>query len=228
MSPTTTARHPHARVARRSPPARRVSGPLARTGLVAAPGGVALPRPGAPSRDTGVFERIRALPDHRLVDRALRGRVWIWLIGIALGGIVAMQVSLLKLNAGISRAVETSGTLERQNAELEASIARLSSSERIRAAAAKQGMVAPAAGEVSYVTVRPGRDPARAVVRMTPPSSTARQLMADGGRPPALAADPLLAAPATAPATAPAPAPEPIAPVAAQPPPTAAVPAGQG
>ena len=177
-----------------------------------------------------MFERIRALPDHRLVDRALRGRVWIWLIGIALGGIVAMQVSLLKLNAGISRAVETSGTLERQNAELEASIARLSSSERIRAAAAKQGMVAPAAGEVSYVTVRPGRDPARAVVRMTPPSSTARQLMANDGRPPALAADPLPrgARGRTAPRPPRRPGPRADRAVAAQPPPTAAVPAGQG
>ena len=37
-----------------------------------------------------------------------------------------MQVSLLKLNSGISRAVETTTTLERQNADLEASIARLS------------------------------------------------------------------------------------------------------
>ena len=31
-----------------------------------------------------------------------------------------MQVSLLKLNSGISRAVETTTTLERQNADLEA------------------------------------------------------------------------------------------------------------
>ena len=37
-----------------------------------------------------------------------------------LGGIVAMQVSLLRLNSGISRAVQTQSTLERQNATLQA------------------------------------------------------------------------------------------------------------
>ena len=36
-----------------------------------------------------------------------------------------MQVSLLKLNAGISRAVTTAGTLERQNADIEAENAKL-------------------------------------------------------------------------------------------------------
>jgi flagellin-like hook-associated protein FlgL len=116
-----------------------------------------------------------------MVDRLLRGRAWIWLVGILLGGIVAMQVSLLKLNAGISRAVEASATLERQNSALESSIARLSSGERIRDAAERNGMIMPPAGEVQYVTVRPDRDAARAVARMRPPSDAARTLMANGG-----------------------------------------------
>src|SRR5918999_4848329 len=123
---------------------RRVSGPLR-------------PLPaGPPARrgSTGVFERLRALPEHRVVDRLLRGRVWIWLIGVLLGGIVAMQVSLLKLNAGIGRAVTTAGTLERQNADLEADIARLSSGERLRSAALEDGMVTPLPGGVEYVTAR--------------------------------------------------------------------------
>ena len=47
-----------------------------------------------------------------------------------LGGIVAMQVSLLRLNTGISRAVQTQETLERQNATLQAAIAELTSGER--------------------------------------------------------------------------------------------------
>jgi hypothetical protein len=41
-----------------------------------------------------VLERLLALPDHRLVDRLVRGRVWIPLIGFLLIGIVAMQVSM--------------------------------------------------------------------------------------------------------------------------------------
>ena len=96
-------------------------------------------------------------------------------------GIVAMQVSLLKLNSGISRAVETSATLERQNSGMEASIARLASGERIRAAADKRGMVTPAAGDVHYLRVRPGDDARRAVRRMRSPSDAAKELMANNG-----------------------------------------------
>src|SRR5215212_7758627 len=126
----------HARVRTRPAPRhhRRISGPVARP----APAGPPIRR-----GSTGVFERIRALPETRVVDGLLRGRAWIWLIGLLLGGIVAMQVSLLKLNAGISRAVTTASTLERQNADIEAEIARLSSIERVRATAAQEGMVMP-------------------------------------------------------------------------------------
>ena len=130
---------------------------------------------------TGVFERIRGLPDHRVIDRLLRGRVWICFVGVALMGIVAMQVSLLKLNSGISRAVETSATLERQNSGMEANIARLASGERIRAGADKRGMVTPAAGDVHYVRVRDARDARRAARRMRAPSDAAKELMANNG-----------------------------------------------
>src|ERR687897_1228649 len=94
--------------------------------------------------------RIRTLPDHRVVDRLLRSRLWIWALGALLGGIVAMQVSLLKLNSGISRAVETTTTLERRNAGLEASIARLSASDRINTGALALSMVRPPAGDVGW------------------------------------------------------------------------------
>jgi hypothetical protein len=95
-----------------------------------------------------------------------------------------MQVSLLKLNAGISRAVESSATLERQNAELQSELAHLSSGERIRAAAAKLGMIAPDAGTVAYLTARPEIDARRAAERITPPSAEAQALLANKGRMP--------------------------------------------
>jgi hypothetical protein len=144
---------------------------------------VPIPRPARRGR-TGAFERLRALPEHRVVDRLLRGRAWIWLIGLLLGGIVAMQVSLLKLNTGISRAVTATATLERQNAALEDALARLSSSERIGAAALAEGMVTPPPGEVEYLRTRPERDARRAVHRMLPPSDEATEVMANGGRDP--------------------------------------------
>jgi hypothetical protein len=168
---------------------RRVSGPLR-----PAPAGAGAIRRGT----TGVFERIRALPETRFIDGLLRGRAWIWLIGLLLGGIVAMQVSLLKLNAGISRAVTTSATLERQNADLEAGIARLSSGDRVRAAAAKEGMVTPPPGGVGYLTARGDKDATRGVRRMLPPSDEAITIMENHGREPGvLAVDPMVVAPAT-------------------------------
>jgi cell division protein FtsL len=174
--PQTAARRGHVRRAPAPRHARRVSGPVARA-VPAAPA-VAIPRRRG---QTGVFERLRALPEHRLVDRLLRSRAWIWLIAIMLGGIVTMQVSLLKLNAGISKNVETSSTLERVNADLETEVAKLSSGERIQQVATEEGMVSPAAGDVGYVRARPGTDPALAAQRMEKPSADAEEVMANGG-----------------------------------------------
>jgi cell division protein FtsL len=213
MATHTAARRSHAhRHAALPRHARRVSGPIARP----IPHGP--PPRSVPRRETGTFERLRALPDHRLVDRLLRGRAWIWLIGIMLGGIVAMQVSLLKLNSGISRAVTAASTLERVNADLETEVARLSSGERIQTTAAEEGMVPPPAGDVGYLTARPDKDPRLAVDRMQSPSEDAKQVMANGGKaPPELAPGtvtpvvPEAAATPTAPAPAATAAPAPTA-----------------
>jgi hypothetical protein len=208
MATHTAARRSHAH---RSPALprhpRRVSGPAVRPRPI--PNGPAIARP-ARRGSTSAFERILALPDLRIVDRLLRGRICIWVIGILLGGIVAMQVSLLKLNTGISNAVTTSATLERVNADLETEVARLSSGERIQATAADEGMVPPPAGDVGYLTARPDRDPDLAVKRMQSPSDDAKQVMANGGHAPADLAPgtvtPVVPAQSTAPAVVPTPA----------------------
>jgi cell division protein FtsL len=172
----------HRRRTGAAPAPRRVSGPVRRV----APAGASLPRRGT----TGIFARVRALPEHRVVDRLLRSRLWIWALGALLGGIVTMQVSLLKLNSGISRAVETTTTLERQNAELEMAIARLSSPARVDDGAQALGMVLPAAGQVGYLTPGP-RDAERAVRRMQPPSEEAAALLANNGVEPGSLAAPV-------------------------------------
>ena len=184
--------------------ARRVSGPAA-----PARRPVPVPAPPAPTqRTTGA---IQTVADHRLLDSLLRSRAWIWIVAIGLGGIVAMQVSLLKLNTGISRAVESASTLERQNAELEVQVARLSSDDRIQAAAAKRGMVAQDASDVRFLSSRGERDALRAVQRMAPPSAEAQALMAAKGFVPpgtltAMTTTPTTTAPATPVAT-----PQPVA-----------------
>jgi cell division protein FtsL len=148
---------------------RRVSGPAPAPKRAPRPH-LPLPRPKAVPRRPGhagdrplgrrVFEWVAALPDHALVDRAIRGRLWIGVIGILLFGLVAVQVTLLKLNAGIGSAVEQTAALERSNGELRAQVSKLSSGERIQAKAGQIGMVLPPAGEIHFV--RPGKGDAAA------------------------------------------------------------------
>lgn len=87
----------------------------------------------------------------RTMDRLVRSRAWVVIIGFGLIGIVAMQVSMLKLNNGIGRAVETAATLERSNATLRGEVSRLSSGARIQAIAGSRGFVMPEPADVSYL-----------------------------------------------------------------------------
>jgi hypothetical protein len=151
---------------------RRYSGP-ARRPLPAGP----------PVRGrTSAFEKIARLPDYRVVDRVLRSRGSILLIGVMLGGIVAMQVSLLKLNTGISNGVRTQETLAGQNATLQMQIAERSSAAAVREKAATMGLVDPPAGDTRFLTSRGAdKDAKRAVKRIKPPSDQARMVMYNEG-----------------------------------------------
>ena len=158
---------------------RRVSGP-------------ARPRVQAPaarrraSRGARILAWLRALPDARFLDRLVRGRGWIALVGVGLIGIVFLQVSLLNLNAGISGAVTAAETLERQNASLREDISQLDAGDRLADGAAKLGLIMPSAGEVTFLDAR-GADGRRAAAGIRPPKP-----VATGG---------VAAAPVTAPAT---------------------------
>jgi len=156
MTPPSAARaataHSRQRVRRGAAPRvpRRVSGPAARPRRepsVSSGGAVALPK----LPRVALPAVLRRLPDGRLVDRLLTGRLWIGLVAFALIGIVFMQVSLLKLNAGIGRAVEKISTLDRENAVLRADVSRLGSNDRIQSEAEALGMVLPAPGSVRFL-----------------------------------------------------------------------------
>jgi cell division protein FtsL len=94
---------------------------------------------------------VRALPDHALLDRIVRGRAWIPLLGVLLAGIVAMQVEVLKLNAGIGRSLERASALQAQNELLRAGVTRLSDEQRIERIAAQMGMVMPAPEQMRFL-----------------------------------------------------------------------------
>jgi len=76
-------------------------------------------------------------------------------------------VSLLKLNTGISADLLTSQDLERQNAELRASVSRLDSGARIQDLAAARGMVMPDDGQLRFLRAEPPGNGARAAQTMT-------------------------------------------------------------
>jgi cell division protein FtsL len=97
---------------------------------------------------------IRTLPDHALVDRVVRGRTWIALLGVMLAGIVAMQVELLKLNASIGRSIQLGVALQSRNDNLRASVSSLSDAQRIERLASGMGMVMAGPTSVQFLDAR--------------------------------------------------------------------------
>ncbi|MCW3001013.1 MAG: hypothetical protein JWQ20_311, partial [Conexibacter sp.] len=119
------------------------------------------------------LRRVRLLADSRLLDRLVRGQLWIPLVAAGLMGIVFMQVTMLKFNAGIGRAVQTASTLERQNANLRSDVSRMESGDRIDSVAHGLGMVVPADGGEHYVRAGTADTAARAAQAMTAPDPQA-------------------------------------------------------
>jgi len=185
MSRSAAATQPERRLRRSPGPAiaRRVSGPgsEART-LDPRPRLLPTPRPLRAVAGGGAAIASRAaglalgVSGSRAMDRLVRSRVWIVILGFGLIGIVAMQVSLLKLNAGVGRAVNVTATLERSNSALRLDISELSATDRIQRLAAAKGFVMPAPVDVHYL--RAGdleRDGRRATRNMRAPEGTGAQ-----------------------------------------------------
>lgn len=128
-------------------PVRRASGPLR---SAAAAGVRTLPLP-----QRLEFPRLGPAATG-LLDRLLRGRTWVLLIGTLLVGIVFFNVDVLRLNRSIAGTSARATALKQENARLLLMEARLASSERIQQAAAASGMVMPAPGDVHYLYVRRG------------------------------------------------------------------------
>jgi hypothetical protein len=158
-------------VAPRAP--RRVSGPAPRAKQGRRTGSQTRRPAAAEPFALRAVRRGRLLADSRLLDRLVRGQLWIPLVAAGLMGIVFMQVSMLKLNSGIGRAVQASQTLERQNTALRADVSRMESGERIDSVAHDVGMVVPADGGEHYVSAVGRGLAARAAQGITAPDATA-------------------------------------------------------
>ncbi len=176
--PAATPRTPR----RVSGPARVAAGATARPAARHVPRGRTAPAASRRRQSTDSFAAIariaRRVPDARVLDRLVRGRLWIGIIAVGLVLLVFMQVSLLKLNTGISSAITTSQTLERQNAEMRASVSQLDSGQRIQDLAARQGMVMPDASQLRFLAAQRPGDAERAATAMTAPDPQAAALRA--------------------------------------------------
>ena len=175
-------RHAPRRTPRKPGPARRASGP-GRTATAAASAGARI----LPLPQRLEFPRLGPVTQG-LLDRLLRGRAWVVLIGVLLVGIVFFNVDVLRLNRSIATTSARATALKQENARLLLEEASLASSDRIQQAAAATGMVLPAPGEVRYLKARPG-DAQRASQRMTapqpvpPPAATPQTVQPAGTAP---------------------------------------------
>lgn len=172
----TAAAHPRLRSRGGSQIPRRASGP-------------SRPRASAPARERTLADAILAgakrLGDARLLDRLVRGRAWIAIVAVSLLGIVFMQVSLLRINAGVGAAVTQADRLDRENSTMRADIAELDSGERIQAVAAKLGMVMPPAGDVHFLDARGANVPLAATSITAPKPLKATTATTSTATPPA-------------------------------------------
>jgi cell division protein FtsB len=238
-----------ARKPRTAAPPRRVSGPARPPrgrvdAAMAMPEGAfaphPVPRPHRPARPplriaAGGASIARRMADatlevsgSRTMDNLVRSRAWVVIVAFGLIGIVAMQVSMLKLNNGIGRAVETAATLERSNVTLREEVSRLSSGDRIQALAGERGFVMPEPGDVAYLSAD-SSSAVRAARRMSAPDPqnagpAGSAVLASALAPDAAATTGPAAAGTTPPATAETTAPATTAPVTT--PPVTTAPAG--
>ena len=123
---------------------------------------------------------VGSLPDHPLLDRIVRGRTWIALLGLMLVGIVAMQVEQLKLGASIGRSVERTSQLQTRNEQLQASVALLSDEQRIESVAAKEGMIMPPPSAVGFLANRRQTDIQKALSNIHAPDPSAFSALQTG------------------------------------------------
>ena len=168
---------------------RRVSGPVARA--VAAPRPAArpfapLPAPAGPVRRParapqrtvapgGALARplaaIKALPDNRLLDRIVRGRAWIAILGVLLVAIVGTQVEVLKLGTDVGQSTALAAQLGARNALLRAQETNMSNPHRIMHLAERLGMREVGPTNITYLQAGAQGVVAQAIADIEPPSA---------------------------------------------------------
>jgi len=122
----------------------------------------------------------------RLLDRLIHGRAWIALVAFALIGIVTMQLGLLKLNAGIGRALEHVASLQRENAGLSVEDSSFAAGDAVQLQAAHLGMQIAPSGTTRFLSGHdPGGEAARAAAALRADATRAAEAVAPSAEAPA-------------------------------------------
>ncbi len=134
------------------------------------------------------ISRPRELPR---LDRLVRGRAWIPLLGVILVAIVGLRVGVLKLGSSVGRELQQATALESSNQLLRSQVSELSGNQRIEGLAAKLGMEMPGPEDIHFVTAQVGTHVGAAIGNIqTPAAGTflaglASERQADGDTAPA-------------------------------------------
>lgn len=121
---------------------------------------------------------VGGIADSSFVVSLTRGRAWIALLGVLLGGIVAINVWGLGLSADGSATALKVDALERDNSMLRGRVVRRTSNDQIQAEALKLGLAIPPADTFGYLRAGEG-DATEAAKRLSSGEITAAATSAD-------------------------------------------------
>jgi hypothetical protein len=113
-----------------------------------------------------VIDAVEGISSSSLLDRLIRGRLWIGLLAFALIGIVAMQLLVLELNTGIGRKLTRVAQLQIANAQLGIEDSGASAEARIDPLATASGMTFAPSGSVHFLAASQA-DVARAATALS-------------------------------------------------------------
>ena len=95
---------------------------------------------------------VRDMSDSSLIVRLTAGRGWIAVLCALLGGIVALNVASLSINATSGQVTQAIEEYERQNSALRAELALGLSAGEVQDAGAALGMAVPGPDEITYAS----------------------------------------------------------------------------
>jgi cell division protein FtsL len=105
-----------------------------------------------------------------MLDRLIRGRMWIGIVAFALIGIVTLQLGLLKLNSSIGHSLEKEGALQRENAALSIENSELAGGDRVESQAERLGMRLVAVGALQFLSSHASSDVPHAAQALKAPA----------------------------------------------------------